>query len=125
VSDQKKTAALLGGNLPKKKKNIPASLRVKRSGRLIRKENRSLSGNRTGDGYALSFPYGKLIRSSIKTVTQSHSFENFTGPFPDCDLPHAPYAQANGNIFNRRKGSEKVKGLKNHPAVGTTVPIKL
>ena len=50
--------------------------------------------------------------------------KDFGGAFPDVGPFSAAEAEADGDILDRGEGSEEVKGLEDHPTVGTAVPVE-
>ena len=56
-------------------------LRIKCSGRLIRKNDRRIIDHGTGDRNTLFLTTGKFVWSVIRTVFHSYHFEHFHGMF--------------------------------------------
>ena len=78
-------------NLAKRSKTVSADFGVEIAGRLVGQQQQRVVGQGPGDGHALPFAHGKLLRRVVDAVAQFHQFQQFDGLLgplrPGADVP--------------------------------------
>src|SRR5438034_1229852 len=82
--------------------------------RLVGQQDRGSIDNRTGDGYALLFAPGKLVRMMVGSARQADQFKRLHRPIASRARaePAGSVQHRQLNILQRRSASQQMKALK-------------
>ena len=125
MGDHEQGSTVLFCDLAKQSENLLAGIRIKRTGRLIGKQDLGISGYGSGDRYALPLSDRKLIGSEIKSPAQSDPTKDLSGSLQGIRSFSAAKAQPDGDVLDRSKRSQKMEVLKHHPAMFPPMLVEL